>query len=186
VSLSKRIVIAPSELALAKTLVSDMDLLRLKAIARLHARGLPPDVSWDDLLQESFARLLSGARRPPPGVPMVVFLAGVMRSLKSEHWRRVAGHAAALETDSPAGHSIEAVDSRADPERALSAYQELAGLQKLFDGDEPALHILTGLAEGRLPEEIRLAAGLGKRKYDSARKRIRRMLLRQGLTFCHP
>jgi hypothetical protein len=35
-----------------------MDLMRLKAVARLYARGLPPEVGWSDLLQEAFARVL--------------------------------------------------------------------------------------------------------------------------------
>ena len=66
-------VVRPAESALALRLVTEMELLRLKTIAKLHARGLPPDVGWDDLLQEN--------------VPIVAFLAGIMRSLKSEHWR---------------------------------------------------------------------------------------------------
>lgn len=49
------LVISLAETALALELVTEVDLLKLKAIARLHARGLPPDVSWDDLLQEAFA-----------------------------------------------------------------------------------------------------------------------------------
>ncbi len=82
-------IISPAETALALNLVSETDLLRLKTIARLHARGLPPDIAWDDLLQEAFTRVIVGSRRQPEGVAMVAFLAGVMRSLKAEHWRRV-------------------------------------------------------------------------------------------------
>ena len=43
-------VIRPAEAALGLGLVTRMDLLRLKAIARLQAWGLPPDVDWEDLL----------------------------------------------------------------------------------------------------------------------------------------
>src|SRR5258708_930774 len=46
-------VLRPAETALALKLISRMDFLRLKSIARWHARGLPPDVTWDDLLQEA-------------------------------------------------------------------------------------------------------------------------------------
>jgi len=60
-----------------------MDFLRLKSIARWHARGLPPDVTWDDLLQEAVTRVLVGSRRQPEGLTMVAFLAGVMRSLRT-------------------------------------------------------------------------------------------------------
>jgi DNA-directed RNA polymerase specialized sigma24 family protein len=70
--------------------LSEFDLLRLKTIARLYARGLPPDVMWEDLLQEALTRVLTGSRRPPYGVALVAFVAGIMRSLKSEHWRRAS------------------------------------------------------------------------------------------------
>ena len=78
----------PADRALALRLVTDCDLLRLKVIARLHGRSLPPDLSWADLLQEALRRVLDGSRAIPPGVPPVAFLAGVMRSIKAEHWRR--------------------------------------------------------------------------------------------------
>src|SRR5687768_4070956 len=78
----------PAGLALDAKLVTEADLLRLKVIARLHARGLPPHVGWGDLLQEAFTRVLDGSRRQPEGVPMVAFLAGVMRSIKEQHWRQ--------------------------------------------------------------------------------------------------
>jgi hypothetical protein len=64
-------VVRPAESALALRLVTEMELLRLKTIAKLHARGLPPDVGWDDLLQEALTRVLVGARPPPENVPMV-------------------------------------------------------------------------------------------------------------------
>jgi RNA polymerase sigma-70 factor (ECF subfamily) len=51
-------VLRPAETALALDLISEVDLLRLKTIARLYARGLPPDVTWDDLLQEAFTRVI--------------------------------------------------------------------------------------------------------------------------------
>src|SRR5947208_1833245 len=78
----------PARVALDAKLVTVMDLLRLKVIARLHARGLPPHIGWADLLQETFTRVLDGSRRQPEGVPMVAFLAGVMRSIKEQYWRQ--------------------------------------------------------------------------------------------------
>ena len=45
-------------------------------------------MTWDDLLQEAFTRVLIGTRRQPEGVTMVALLAGIMRSLRAEHWRR--------------------------------------------------------------------------------------------------
>jgi hypothetical protein len=57
----------PAARALALELVTRMELLRLKVIARLHARGLPPEVDWSDLLQEAISRVLDGSR-PKPGI----------------------------------------------------------------------------------------------------------------------
>ena len=69
--------------------LSQEDLLRLRAIARLRARSLPPGtMSWSDLLHEAVLRALTGARPWPPAVPLLAFLAGVMRSLCDEQWRR--------------------------------------------------------------------------------------------------
>ena len=60
--------------------LSEEDLLRLRAIARLRAPSLPDDMSWSDLLHEAVLRALMGARPWPPGVSLLAFLAGVMRS----------------------------------------------------------------------------------------------------------
>jgi DNA-directed RNA polymerase specialized sigma24 family protein len=167
------LVISLAETALALKLVTENDLLRLKAIARVHARGLPPDVSWDDLLQESFARVMSGSRKKPQAVPMVAFLSGVMRSLRTEHWRRVQ-----LESQ------LEPGGAAPDPERAVIAWQEMQSIIRLFAEDHVALQIVMGLAEGLSPEEIRTMLGISKTEYDSARRRMRRALLREGLTSC--
>jgi DNA-directed RNA polymerase specialized sigma24 family protein len=183
-------ILRPTESALALDLVSEMDLLRLKTIARLYARGLPPDVAWDDLLQEAITRVLVGSRRQPQGVTTVAFLAGIMRSLKAEHWRRAQRGSGARETlrvdhageDSPAR---VLPDPAPGPERALCARQELAAIERLFADDAVALKIIAGLGEGLSAEQIRIAAGLSKIDYDSARRRMRRVLLREGLA-CDP
>ena len=79
---------AQRDLAAALAGLSEEDLLRLRAIARLRARSLPGDMSWSDLLQEAMPRALTGARPWPPGVSLLAFLAGVMRSIGDEQWRR--------------------------------------------------------------------------------------------------
>jgi DNA-directed RNA polymerase specialized sigma24 family protein len=173
-------ILRASETALALKLLTDMDLLRLKTLARLHARGLPPDVGWDDLLQEAVTRVLTGARRCPRGVVLVAFLAGIMRSLKSEHWRRTAGNSARI-----TGPDAVLRDPAPDPEHALIAAEELQAIARLFADDAVVLRIIAGLGEGLTAEQIRLAMGLPKSDYDSARKRMRRCLLREGLT-CEP
>ena len=152
-----------------------MNLLRLKTVARLHARGLPPDVGWEDLLQEALTRMLTGARRIPEGIAPVAFIAGIMRSLKSEHWKRFGA----------ARRRRNAATSYRTPGRSLIAAEELQAIEQLFADDPEALRIIDALGEGLAPEQIRATLSLTKTEYDSARKRIRRCLLREGLT-CRP
>jgi DNA-directed RNA polymerase specialized sigma24 family protein len=177
----------PAARALAMKLVNDCDLLRLKVIARLHGRSLPPDISWADLLQEAFARVLDGSRAIPPDVPAVAFLAGVMRSIKAEHWRRrrrATERQPVLASDYQvvARETAEACDPQPDPERWLIAAQQLEAIGTLFAQDPVALQIISGLGDGLTAEEIRQALGMSKTDYDSARKRMRRALIRAGLT----
>jgi DNA-directed RNA polymerase specialized sigma24 family protein len=177
----------PADRALALKLVTDCDLLRLKVIARLHGRSLPPDVSWADLLQEAFARVLDGSRAIPPGVATVAFLAGVMRSIKADHWRRrrrATEQQPALATQYQllSRQSAEACDPQPDPERWLIAAQQLQAVGTLFAQDPVALQIIVGLGDGLTAEEIRATLGMTKTDYDSARKRMRRALIRAGLT----
>ncbi len=183
-------ILRPAQAVLALDLISEMDLLRLKTIARLYARGLPPDVAWDDLLQEALTRVLVGARRQPEGVTMVAFLAGVMRSLKAEHWRRVlrsSGRRAGLGSEHASGEAreIELRDPAPGPERSLSARQELIAIERLFADDLLALQIIAGLGQGLSAQQIRSATRMSRTDYDSTRRRMRRALLREGLT-CEP
>jgi DNA-directed RNA polymerase specialized sigma24 family protein len=176
----------PAETALALGMVSRMELLRLKTIARVYARGLPPDVAWDDLLQEALTRIIVGARKQPEGVTMVAFVAGIMRSLRGEHWRRVgrrggnkAGWQDRIDDQS---REIELPDPAPGLEQSLSAQQELAAIERLFADDSVVMTIIAGLGQGLSAEKIRGAMGISKTDYDSARKRLRRTLLREGLT----
>jgi DNA-directed RNA polymerase specialized sigma24 family protein len=181
----------PAAKALALRLVTETDLLRLKVIARLHARGLPSEIGWSDLLQEAFTRVLDGSRHQPEGLPAVAFLAGVMRSIKAEYWRRARREArlwpkllADLETVDTLGDEI--CDPSPNPERCLIAMQEMAVIDGLFMDDNQARQIIAGLLEGRSPEEIRTIYSMSKTGYESTRKRMRRALLREGLRSPQP
>ena len=178
----------PARSALALGLVSTADLLRLKVIARLQARGLPPEIGWSDLLQEAFTRVLDGSRRHPDGLPMVAFVAGIMRSLREQYWRvarrgarqsrKLLAEIEIAETPEP-----ELLDPEPSPERRAMASQEMAALNQLFADDEPARQIIAGLYQGWTPEEICAAQGISKVDYDSTRRRMRRALVKAGLRF---
>jgi len=158
--------------------LSEEDLVRLRAIARLRARSLPGGMSWSDLLHEAVLRALTGARPWPPGVPLLAFLAGVMRSLCDEQWRRHRRH-----DHLPTPHDSGGVD---DPERACAAAEALAAIQRLFASDAAALMVITGLISGMAAEDIRRHYGLTAVEYDTTRRRIRRTLLRHGLAWSWP
>jgi RNA polymerase sigma-70 factor (ECF subfamily) len=171
-------ILRPAETALALNLITRMDFLRLKAIARLHARGLPPDVTWDDLLQEAFTRVIAGSRRKPARINMVAFIAGIMRSLRSEHSRRVRAGAGPRETL----RFDQLRDPQADLEQSLLAREQLESIEKLFAGDAVVQGMVEALAEGLSPLQISERLKISKTEYDSARKRLRRGLLKEGLT----
>ena len=159
--------------------LADADLLRLKAIARLRVRGLP-GLDWADLLNEAILRLLNGSRRRPADVGLVVVVAMTMRSIANEHWRRVIRERPIL-VPSDACTLDQADDSpEANPERAAAAAQAVAGLDRLFAQDAVVLKIMAGLAEGLSAAEIRLRYALPETVYDSARRRLRRALLRSN------
>lgn len=155
--------------------LSEEDLLRLRAIARLRARSLPGGMSWSDLLHEA---VLTGARPWPPGVPLVAFLAGIMRSLCDEQWRRHR-----RQNHLPTPHDRGGAD---DPERACAAAEALAAIQRLFASDEAALKVITGLISGMAAEDIRRHSDMTAVEYDTTRRRIRRTLLRHGLAWSWP
>jgi DNA-directed RNA polymerase specialized sigma24 family protein len=163
----------------ALAVLSEEDLLRLRAIARLRARSLPGGMSWSDLLHEALLRaLLTGARPWPPGVPLLAFLAGVMRSLCDEQWRRHR-----RQDHLPTSHDSGGVD---DPERACAAAEALAAIQRLFASDKAALKVIAGLISGMAAEDIRRHYGLTAVQYDTTRRRIRRTMLRHGLAWSWP
>ena len=174
----RRALPATQDVAAALAALPEHELLRLRAIARLRARGLPGGVSWSDLLHEAVLRALAGTRVWPPGVPLVAFLAGIMRSLCDEQWRRRRRESAlpAPETASPAD----------DPERAYAAAEALAAIHRLFASDPVATKVMTGLMEGLGAEEIRCHYDLSAVEYDTARRRIRRTMLRYGLAWSWP
>jgi DNA-directed RNA polymerase specialized sigma24 family protein len=180
-------ILRPAQTALGLGLVSRMDLLRLKSIARVYARGLPPELAWEDMLQEALTRIVTGSRRRPEGLTTVAFVAGILRSLRAEYWRRATrgcggNGRGAIEHEGEESLELALPDPAPGPERALSARQELVAIRQRFAGDPTILKIIEGLGEGLSAEQIRHAAGLSRTDYDSARRRMRRTLLREGLT----
>jgi hypothetical protein len=90
-----------------------------------------------------------------------------------------------LDQSSEGSREFELRDPAPGPERALIARQELEAIESLFADDLVVRRIITGLGEGLSAEQIRSVHRISKTDYDSARKRMRRCVLRKGLT-CEP
>jgi hypothetical protein len=90
------------------------------------------------------------------------------------------------ELDIDEAHGGEPRTPLPTPERSLMALDELAAIDRLFADDHRALLVIASLAEGKSPEEICTEHQLSKTDYDSTRKRIRRVLLREGLRSPQP
>jgi RNA polymerase sigma-70 factor (ECF subfamily) len=177
---------AATDVGRALRALPNADLVRLKALARLWSRGLPGGLVWTDVLHEAVVRALDGSRRWPPDVPLLAFLSGVMRSIRDEHWRRARREQTwRLPPTAPDDAGVIA-DSPPDPERVLAAAQALGAVNRLFADDAAALTIIAGLSAGLTASEICRHYGMAARDYDSARKRMRRTLLRCGLSWSEP
>ena len=147
------------------------ELAILERVARLRSR-LVPGLDWTDLLQESLLRLLDGSRRWPLEVPLTVFLAGVMRSLADEHWRRRV-----REKELWRCKELFQVEQ----EQRDASIRLVASLERLFAGDRQALAMLAAIGEGWSPDEVCTRLGVSKKSYATIRRRIRRRLIRHSL-----
>ena len=183
-TLARRDVATPEESVAALRRLSDGDLRRLERLARLRVIGLHA-VDWRDLLHEAIVRLLDGSRRWPRDVSMVVFLRETMRSIASDHWRRleepVVMAEAELGVHEETGEGVVdyAIDPMASPERRVSAAETLARIEEAFKGDGDALKVMAGMAVGKSPKEIQEEAGMNGTRYASTQRRIRRRLARE-------
>lgn len=170
-----------ADVAAAIDALSDLELVRLKALARLWSRDLPGGLGWSDILHEAIARVLDGSRSWPLDVPILAFLSGVMRSICDDHWRRARLEQRLLVSrDDPDQRSwpSEEADDVPDPERVLAAAQTLANVYRLFEDDPLALKIIAGMADGLAAKEICEVNGISELDYDTTRRRMRRALLR--------
>jgi hypothetical protein len=86
-------IIRPAETALALGVLNEMDLLRLKVIARLYARGATGDAGWADSLDRALTRLLVGGRVQQSGTSAVAFVAALLRSERLARRTRAAAEA---------------------------------------------------------------------------------------------
>ncbi len=135
----------------------------LVKLARLYARKT--SYEWEDLLQEALGRVLACDRSWRRDLPVVSFLAGVMRSIAWE-WKRTKGSTVEEVEVGDEGAAARGMLARLDITRVLS----------LFDDDVVAKKIVTEMMLGTRAEDLREACGLTQIAYESKRRKIRRRI----------
>ena len=141
--------------------LSDGERIALMKIARLYARKTPYDK--EDLVQEAFARVLSGRRTWTEGTGPVLFLGGVIRSIAWE-WK----------SERPLD-AIPSTDLQME-ERNANAAIDTAKVVALFDDDPVARNMVAAMMDGARGEELQAISRLGKVAYESKRSKIRRRI----------
>jgi len=170
------------QLAQAIRALAPSDHIKLGAVARMRAARVA-GLDWEDLLQEAVSRALGGRRRWPFEVPLVHFLAGVMRSIASDHARRRALGSEISVSDPDHEVALAAIAADTPGAEEIAAERDLAvRLRLLFDGDADALAIIEGLSRGLTAAEIQQSAGMEQGRYDSSRRRIRRQIAQSNLS----
>ena len=173
-----------AELRLAIETISKLDRIRLLKKARVLATGT--GMEPDDLFQETVARSLekNGGRNCPHDVKILTFLGNVMRSIAShsrEKWEREMPLGVNEDDEDdpfvaipdPGPSPVEVVIGRLDYRRTI------ARIEAMFDEDPQAQAIVIGIMEDWSPHEICALEPMSKNEYGSARKRVRRKLLRE-------
>ncbi|HEX8534407.1 MAG TPA: hypothetical protein VF662_09580 [Allosphingosinicella sp.] len=146
----------------------DPTLVKLTMLARSWIR-MTPQRGHEDLLSEALSRVLSGRRRWPLGLPLDVFLNGVMRSIASQ-WvgedaaRATIGLEDAVGVASPGGAG------------AFEFRDAVARMSAILAFDPLARGILEGAVEGSTCAEIMDNLGMDETAYDTARRRMVRVL----------
>ena len=148
--------------------LSDVDILRLTKIARLYTGN--HDMEAGELLNEAVLRTLLGERKAcPRNLPIVNFLAGVMRSIADTERNKKCNVVDVIGID-----DCELYDVGDNPDDRLFEEQLFKQVEKFFDDDEEILLLILYLQEGYSPSEIQKEADWSETKYNSIRKRMRR------------
>jgi hypothetical protein len=158
------------------------EMARVRKLARIIAHGLRT-MDGDDLLGKAMQLLLAERRKWPRGLPALVMLKGVMKSVAFNTRRKLdyllaEDRGTPSDEESEVGSSplAEGVDATADPALAVAGESDLVAVQNVVKGDEELELLVEALAEGLTGMAIAKELGWDERKYDAARKRLSRRL----------
>ena len=153
-------ILAPDEIRSAINTLPVGEKAALVKIARFYARKTPYE--YEDLIHEAYCRALDLERRTwRRGVPALVFLAGVVRSIASE-WK-----------SGILNQEVDVGDAGAGARGAIARMDALK-IVALFDDDPVAQALVVGMMQGARGDELEQSTGLNRTEYESKRKGIRR------------
>ncbi|GAC1343540.1 MAG: hypothetical protein NVSMB18_19550 [Acetobacteraceae bacterium] len=166
--------------------LSQSDWIRLRRVAeQLTGDGV---MGRDDLIQESYCRVLAGSRPWPSAVRLLPFLVNVLKSVVSNERRKrrrseedgSAVRAPLSLHDAAGGLVIDTEDPTPNIEDILLANAGAAEFKReildLFADDPEAQILVEGIAEGMQGEELRQLADLDQTSFNSKRRLIRRRI----------
>lgn len=168
--------------------LTDKEHVALRKKAAFRARSLgrfARGCTGEDLLHEAMTRTLLGVRSwPIEEVDFPRYLDQAMRSIVGS-WRK-SSSGETVEADTLSGGSNrpsvldQEADPRPDPEAVTAAVEELKEVERQLDemrshfaSDREASEILAGWGEDLTGPDIRELAGITKKEYEVAVKRIR-------------
>ena len=167
---------------LARFVQNAGEMARALKTARALTRGLPA-MGADDLLGKAMVLLIAERRRWPRGLPTLVMLKQVMRSIAYGTRKKLdyllaedLGKPSSEESESASSPLAECVSFETDPARVIEAESELAAVQQVVKGDEQLELLVEALAEGLTGMGIADELGWDAKMYDAARKRLSRRL----------
>jgi len=173
-----------SEIEAVLTQMSAADWRRAEKMAQFIALGLL-GMTWNDLLQETLATLLSGERRCPREHHILVVLKTAMRSEASNARKRskngpIDERVAVIadgnnESDEPLIPQVDSEDTRT-PEAAVVAENQIDFIFRQLENDEEAALVAMAWADGLRGKEAAEEVGLDMKTYDAVRKRLDRKL----------
>ena len=149
--------------------------------------GASPAMTPEDLVQTAFAKLLSGDRKRPDGVPLIAFLIEVIKSEMSHQAEKSANrpeHKAIAEETTATTIAASAIPDRGRTDDNVLEADLLQRIAERFSAEPLVIAYATLLAEGQCQSAAECAVKLNvtERKIYQIRRRLQRFLKRERRT----
>lgn len=173
---------AEVDVALGRLHKDAAELARLMTIAKLLAHNLPA-MNAEDLLGTAMLKVLTGERKWRRDLSAFVMLQGAMRSIaysirKQDNYLLAEdlGTKSVEDAEDETSSLAEGVSAESDPARTVVAESLLLAVERAVQGDEEMELLVVALADGLTGTDVARELGWDLKKYDAARKRLRRRL----------